>query len=70
MGGPLARVQDGDILRVDAEAGVLENLSDEFENRPLAQADLTANGFGMGRELFDVFRQSVGPASEGASSIT
>jgi phosphogluconate dehydratase len=70
MGGPLAKVQDGDILRVDAENGVLENLSADFQDRPVVHADLSANGFGMGRELFDVFRQAVGPASEGASSIT
>jgi phosphogluconate dehydratase len=70
MGGPLAHVQDGDIIRVDAEAGILENLSADFMTRPAAQADLSANSFGMGRELFEIFRQSVGPASEGASAIT
>ncbi len=70
MGGPLAKVQDGDILRVDATNGVLENLSTDFQDRPLAQTDLSGNSFGMGRELFEVFRQWLGPASEGASSIT
>jgi phosphogluconate dehydratase len=70
MGGPLAKVQDGDILRVDAVNGVLENLSSDFMDRPVTEIDLSENHFGMGRELFQVFRQSVGPASEGACSIT
>lgn len=70
MGGPLAKVRDGDILRVDAVNGILENLSEGFVDRAPTQADLSENAFGMGRELFEVFRQSVGPATEGASSIT
>ena len=70
MGGPLARVQDGDLLRVDATAGTLENLTHGFESRNPASPDLSANTTGMGRELFETFRQSVGPATEGASSLT
>ncbi|MGR1582383.1 phosphogluconate dehydratase [Thalassobius sp. S69A] len=70
MGGPLARVQDGDLLRVDATAGTLENLTQGFESRNPASPDLSANTTGMGRELFETFRQSVGPATEGASSFT
>jgi len=70
VGGPLARVRDGDLLRVDAVNGLLENLTDGFETRDAAQADLSANGAGLGRELFEIFRQNVGAATEGASSIT
>lgn len=70
VGGPLARVRDGDLLRVDAVNGMLENLTDGFETRDAAQADLSANGAGLGRELFEIFRQNVGAATEGASSIT
>jgi phosphogluconate dehydratase len=68
-GGPIARIQDGDIIRLDAVAGTLEVLVDarEFETRPLAETDLSENEFGMGRELFAPFRRSVGEADRGAS---
>lgn len=68
-GGPIARLQDGDILRLDAEAGTLECLSEGFETRPAATADLSANEHGLGRELFSVFRRNVGPATSGAAVI-
>ena len=68
-GGALARLKDGDILRVDAEAGVLEALVDETDwaARTPATADLSANGVGMGRELFAALRARVGRAETGAS---
>jgi phosphogluconate dehydratase len=68
-GGPLARVQDGDILRLDAVAGTLSVLTEGFEARPPVVADLTANQHGLGRELFATFRARVGNATEGASSL-
>lgn len=68
-GGPIARIQNGDMIRLDAVNGTLEVLVDaaEFASRPLAEANLDANEFGMGRELFAPFRQHVGPADQGAS---
>ncbi|THD74814.1 phosphogluconate dehydratase [Thalassobius vesicularis] len=69
MGGPLARVHDGDLLRVDAVSGTLENLTEGFATRDPVVPDLSANGHGLGRELFEVFRQNVGPATDGASSL-
>ena len=68
-GGPLARVCDGDLIRLDATEGRLENLATDFETRPPATADLTGNGTGVGRELFDVFRRNVGLASTGAAVV-
>jgi phosphogluconate dehydratase len=68
-GGPLARVRDGDLIRLDAVAGTLAVLAEEFETRPLAKADLSANHHGLGRELFATFRAQVGNATEGASSL-
>ena len=68
-GGPLARVCDGDLIRLDATVGRLENLATDFETRPPATADLTGNGTGVGRELFDVFRRNVGLASTGAAVV-
>ncbi len=66
-GGPIARLQDGDIITVDANTGTLEVLSEGFMDRPLVTADLSANNVGMGRELFEVFRRNVGPAETGAT---
>jgi len=68
-GGPISRIADGDIIRLDAEAGTLEVLltAAELKARPKATADLSANDFGMGRELFGVFRQTAGRADQGAS---
>ena len=68
-GGPLARVCDGDLIRLDATEGQLENLATDFETRPPATTDLTGNGTGVGRELFDVFRRNVGLASTGAAVV-
>jgi phosphogluconate dehydratase len=66
-GGPLGKVRDGDVLRLDSVKGTLEALvSDEsWGRRPAATANLTANGLGMGRELFRAFRLNAAPAEEG-----
>jgi phosphogluconate dehydratase len=66
-GGAIAYLQDGDLLRVDAVEGVLDILTESVLNRTAATADLSANNFGTGRELFANFRQSVGAADTGAS---
>jgi phosphogluconate dehydratase len=68
-GGAIAKIRDGDIVRLDAVNGTLEILVDasEFAARPLAEVDLDDNEFGMGRELFAPFRRHVGPADSGAS---
>ncbi|WP_372884490.1 phosphogluconate dehydratase [Shimia sp.] len=66
-GGLIARLRDGDVLRVDAVAGRLEVLSPAVASRPPAEVDLGANAAGCGRELFEVFRRSASPASDGAS---
>ena len=68
-GGAIAKIRNGDIVRLDAVNGTLEILADatEFAARSLAEADLSENEFGMGRELFAPFRRHVGPADAGAS---
>ncbi len=67
-GGPIARIQDGDVIRVDAVKGTLEVLVDavEFNARPLATYDLAANPTGTGRDLLAPFRAHVGTADTGA----
>jgi phosphogluconate dehydratase len=66
-GGPLARVRDGDIVRLDADSGVLEVLvpDEEFAAREPA-APPPGQTYGTGRELFQAFRDAVGPAERGA----
>ena len=68
-GGPLAKLQDGDIVRVNATQGTLDVLGVDLANRDAAVADLSDNGHGVGRELFDVFRKNVGLASHGAGVV-
>ena len=68
-GGPIAKIRDGDIMRVDAPSGRLEVLVDaaEWAARPSESYDLSAAHSGVGRELFAAFRASVGKADQGAS---
>ena len=66
LGGPLAKLVDGDVVRLDATNGTLTVLADDFDTRPVATMDLSQNSAGLGRELFDVFRENVGLASNGA----
>ncbi|MCA0043599.1 phosphogluconate dehydratase [Celeribacter litoreus] len=68
-GGPIAKLKDGDMVRVNATTGELEVLEEGFEDREAITVDLTANSFGLGRELFENFRRNAGPATEGACSL-
>jgi phosphogluconate dehydratase len=70
-GGPIGKVRDGDIVRLDADAGTLEVLvpAGDLALRPAAIADLSANEFGMGRELFAGFRAMAARADQGASAF-
>jgi len=65
---PIARVRDGDMVRLDADAGTIEVLVDhaELAARPAAAPPDRAFA-GTGRELFESFRHAVGPADAGAS---
>ena len=70
-GGPLAKVRDGDVIRLDANAETLQVLVSEAEwdARPLdtmPEALRIGNGIGMGRELFANFRRNALTAEEGA----
>ena len=68
-GGPIARIRDGDMIRLDADAGTLNVIVDaaEFASRQPVEIDLSANQTGTGRELFAAFRSITGAASLGAS---
>ena len=66
-GGPLAKVRDGDIVRLDSFAGTLavQVSEEEFSRRTIATPVLESNGFGMGRDLFRMFRANAAAAEEG-----
>jgi phosphogluconate dehydratase len=68
-GGPIAKIRDGDILRVDGENGRLTVLVDpaEWAARPPATADLSGYQFGVGRELFQMFRANASSADTGGT---
>jgi phosphogluconate dehydratase len=70
-GGPIARLQDGDIIRLDPPRGRLVVLADAeaFAAREPAGADLSANQHGLGRELFRLFRASALSAELGAGVL-
>jgi len=70
-GGPLARVRDGDIIRLDCHAGVLEAKVPDgvWRQRELGTLEHAANESGMGRELFTTFRRAAGDAEAGAVSL-
>ena len=72
-GGPLARLRDGDVIRLDAAAGRLEVLVPEAEwlargVDTMPEHLRAANGLGMGRELFAGMRRSALTAEQGACS--
>ncbi len=66
--GPLAKLRDDDLVRLDCRAGTLEALVDtaEWRQRSTELLDLSANSAGYGRELFAGFRSTVGHAEDGA----
>ena len=68
-GGGIGKVIDGDIVRIDGDAGTLSVLvsPEEWAARPQAEADLSANAFGCGRDLFAMFRANVSGADTGAA---
>lgn len=69
LGGPLAKLMDGDVIRLDAVAGTLSVTATGFDARPNTIADLSANSHGIGRELFEVFRRNVGTSETGAGTV-
>jgi phosphogluconate dehydratase len=66
-GGPLAKVRNGDRIRLDAPAGTLEVLVDaqEWVQREVARPDLEHNQYGVGREMFANARAMASGAEQG-----
>jgi phosphogluconate dehydratase len=70
-GGPLARLRDGDLVRLDALSGKLEALvaAADWNERVPAQPAVSDNEHGWGRELFSLFRRHARTAEEGGSAL-
>ena len=68
-GGPLARLRDGDLLRLDADAGTIEVTADGFDARIPVKLNTNELQSGFGRGLFEMFRRNVSPASDGAATV-
>jgi phosphogluconate dehydratase len=69
-GGLLARLADGDLLRIDARQGRLEALVEPGTlGAREAATPPPGSGAGTGRELFSLMRRTVGPADRGASYL-
>lgn len=69
QGGLLAKVQDGDLIRLDADAGSLQLVAanEDWQQRPSDVPDVVAqHQLGMGRELFAPMRQQAQCAEKGA----
>jgi phosphogluconate dehydratase len=68
-GGPIGKVRDGDLIRVDAVNGTLDALVDPAEWSARTLVDTPAAASGMGRELFGLFRGAADEAEKGASAV-
>jgi phosphogluconate dehydratase len=69
--GPISRLRDGDIIKLDARTGVLEAQVDAatLAAREPVKPDLSDVTYGVGRELFTRLREGATPADEGASIL-
>ncbi len=63
-GGPIAKLKDGDLIAFDANAGTLTIEPEDFLNRPAAMRE-NDPGYGLGREMFSVFRNAAEVAEKG-----
>jgi phosphogluconate dehydratase len=67
-GGAIGKLRDGDMIRLDAQAGVLTTDAD-LNGRQMLAHKLDPDHWGTGRELFAGFRALVGPAETGAMTV-
>jgi phosphogluconate dehydratase len=69
--GPISRLRDGDIIKLDARAGVLEVQvgAAAFQAREAIVPETADATYGVGRELFTRLRAGASAADEGASIL-
>ena len=70
-GGGIAKLREGDRIRIDSEAGEVVALVDagEWNAREVLMPDLASNRHGVGRELFGLMRASAASAEEGGGAL-
>ncbi len=70
-GGAIAKLRDGDLVRIDSEAGVVEAKvpAAEWAAREASRPDTAGNRHGVGRELFGLMRAHANSAEEGGSAL-
>ncbi|AXK73367.1 phosphogluconate dehydratase [Lysobacter sp. TY2-98] len=70
-GGAIAKLQAGDVVRIDSDAGTIDALVDaaEWAARTSQMPNVSINRTGIGRELFALMRREVGSAEEGACCL-
>lgn len=68
-GGVIGKIVDGDLIRLDAKAGTLTALVEQelLDCREINFSESGQSEYGVGRELFSIFREQVQPAEQGAS---
>jgi phosphogluconate dehydratase len=67
VGGPIAKIRDGDLISIDAEEGILAvSSNDDIDSREVPPIDAGPH-YGTGRELFTAFRERATGAEQGAS---
>ncbi len=71
QGGNIAKIFDGDIIELDLLNGVLNLFvtEEELAKRKIKVPELIQNQYGLGRELFQGFRERVSSSESGASSL-
>jgi phosphogluconate dehydratase len=71
MGGPLAKVREGDIISLNLQTGNVNVLIDdaEFNTREPLPNSAKNHHYGMGREMFGGFRLGASSAETGASNL-
>jgi phosphogluconate dehydratase len=65
-GGPLALLEDGDVVRVCASTGELSTAADLSQRRPAGEPQPE---WGVGRELFRMMQAQADGAEKGASAM-
>ncbi|MHA1190583.1 MAG: phosphogluconate dehydratase, partial [Alphaproteobacteria bacterium] len=70
-GGPIARIADGDMIRIDVEARTVDALvsAREWDAREAVAAELSESSYGCGREMFGAFRAGAMSAENGGGLI-
>ena len=68
-GGPIAKIETGDIIRLDAGKGIVEVLNPDLEARPLAKMPPATNLSTLGMNMFAPLRDQADNAEAGASVL-